>query len=275
LKAAELGANTLQIFSASPRMWRAGKLDPLQVEKLKDARARLDLAPLVVHDSYLINLAAEDPRIRALSIGAFRGEIERALEIGAEFLVAHPGSYGSESLEDGIRAVAGSLRDAAAGLRTKGLTVLIENTAGGGTQLGGRLEELKAMRELAAKLADVEVGFCLDTCHLLASGYDLSTPEGVRRTALDADAILGLEHVGVVHANDSKGPLGSHLDRHEHIGEGHIGERGFRALLAHPQLRTKPFLLETPHPTDDLARRDLDTLKRLCRRRSTTTSKSN
>jgi deoxyribonuclease-4 len=275
LKAAELGANTFQIFSASPRMWRAGRPDPLQIGKLKDARERFDLAPLVIHDNYLINLAAEDPRIRALSIAAFRGEAERALAIGAEYLVAHPGSYGAQGVDRGVCAVVESLREALAGLPMKGLTVLIENTAGGGTKLGGCFEELKAMRELAAKFVDAEVGFCLDTCHLLASGYDVSTAAGVARTAAQAAAILGLEHVHVFHANDSKAPLGSHIDRHEHIGEGHIGERGFRAILAHPQFRTKPFLLETPHDTDDLARRNLDTLKRLCRRRSTTTSKSN
>ncbi len=275
LKAAELGANTFQIFSASPRMWRAGSPDPLQVSKLKDARERFDLTPLVIHDNYLINLAAEDPKIRGLSISAFRGEVERALAIGAEYLVAHPGSYGGQGLERGICAVVESLRQALHGLATKDLTILIENTTGGGTKLGGCFEELKAMRELAEKFVDARVGFCLDTCHLLASGYDVSTPEGVRRTAAQADAILGLEHVKVFHANDSKTPLGSHVDRHEHIGDGHIGERGFRAILTHPKLRTKPFLLETPHDTDDLARRNLDTLKRLCRRRPTTTSASN
>jgi len=275
LKAAELGANTFQIFSASPRMWRAGVPDPLQVRKLKEARERFDLAPLVIHDNYLINLAAEDPKIRALSIGAFRGEVERALAIGAEFLVAHPGSYGSQGWERGVCAVIESLREAVAGLATKGLTILIENTAGGGTKLGGCFEDLKAMRELAAKFVDAEVGFCLDTCHLLASGYDVATPEGVRGTARQAEALLGLEHVRVFHANDSKTPLGSHVDRHEHIGEGHIGECGFRAILAHPKLKTKPFVLETPHETDEEARHDLDTLKRLCRRRPTTTSTSN
>ncbi len=274
-KAAELGANTFQIFTASPRMWRAGKPDPERIRALKQVRERFDLEPLVVHDNYLINLAAENPNLRAQSIQAFRGELERALAIGAEYLVAHPGSYGALGLEAGIGAVIESLRAAVHGLDTKGLTILIENTAGGGTKLGGCLEELKVMRELAAQFVDAEVGFCLDTCHCLASGYDISTASGVSTFAKQADAVLGFENIRVIHANDSKAPLGSHIDRHENIGRGHIGEDGFRALLRHPKFKTLPFVLETPHETDDEARRDLDTLKGLCRRRPTTTSKSN
>ncbi|MGE5645229.1 MAG: deoxyribonuclease IV [Acidobacteriota bacterium] len=275
MKAAELGANTFQIFSASPRTWRAGKPDPNQIKKLKDARERFDLRPLVIHDNYLINLAAEDPTIRARSIEAFRGELERALAIGAEYLVAHPGSYGAQGLERGIYAVVESMRAAVHGLDMKGLTILIENTAGGGTRLGGRFEELKAMRKMAEKSVDARVGFCLDTCHCLVAGYDIASAEGLRKTVREADAVLGLEHVKVMHANDSKTRLGSRRDRHEHIGRGYIGEDGFRRILAHPKLRTKPFILETPHASDADARQNMETLKRLCRRRPTTTSKSN
>jgi deoxyribonuclease IV len=275
LKAAELGANTFQIFSASPRMWRAGTPDPDQIRKLKQARERFDLAPLVIHDNYLINLASEDAKIRALSIEAFRGEVERALAIGAEYLVAHPGSYGAQGMERGICTLVESLRSAVAGLDTKGLTILIENTVGGGTKLGGCFEEMKAMREVAAEFVDVGIGVCLDTCHCHASGYDVSTAEGVRNMVRQAEAVIGLEHVKVMHANDSKTPVGSRVDRHEHIGRGHIGEEGFRRLLTHPKLRTKPFILETPHDTEEEARYNLETLKRLCRRRPTTTSASN
>jgi len=256
-------------------MWRAGKPDPDQIRKLKQTRERFDLKPLVIHDNYLINLAAESPQIRAQSVSAFRGEVERALALGAEYLVAHPGSYGARGLERGLCTVIESLRAAVEGLKTKGLTILIENTAGGGTKLGGCFEELKAMRDLARRFVDAEVGFCLDTCHCLASGYDVSTAEGLRKTVRQAEAILGMEHVRVIHANDSKAPLGSHVDRHEHIGAGCIGEDGFRRILNHPKLRNKPFILETPHDRDEDARRDLETLKKLCRKRPTTTSASN
>jgi deoxyribonuclease-4 len=265
LKAAELGANTFQIFSASPRMWRAGRPDPEQIRKLRQARERFDLRPLAIHDNYLINLAAGDRDLRARSVASFRGELERALAIGAEYLVAHPGSYGSQGPERGILAVAESLAEATRGLRLRGLTILIENTAGGGTRLGGSFEELNAMREAAQRMVDGEIGFCLDTAHCLASGYDIAADPG----------LLARPHVKLIHANDSKAPLGSHADRHEHIGRGFIGKAGFRRILAHPRLRNKPFILETPIDREGDDSRNLEMLKRLCQRRSTTTPKSN
>ena len=263
LRAAELGANTFQIFSASPRMWRARPPDPLQIKLMRAARERFDLTPLAIHVNYLINLASLDPIIRAKSIDAFRGEIERATLIGAEYVVIHPGSYRGNSVEEGIAAFALGLQDAARGLDTRSLTVLLENTAGAGCHLGGKFEELRAIRDLTAELIDLPVGYCLDTCHLLASGFNITTAAGLRATVTAAEKCLGLANVHVLHANDSKFPLGSHVDRHAHIGEGHIGAEAFRRLLAHPKLRGKPFILETPvdEPGDD--RRNLDTLKSL------------
>jgi deoxyribonuclease-4 len=274
LRAAELGANTFQIFSASPRMWRAGQPDPSQIKRLQLARERLDLTPLVIHDNYLINLAAADGRIRKQSIAAFRGELERALAIGAEYLVAHPGSYGNQGLEEGIDRLAESLAKAARGVKVKRLALLLENTAGGGTRLGGRFEELRAIRQAAMRSIDFEVGYCLDTAHCLAAGYDVATAGGLRDTLREAEQLLGLEQVKVIHANDSKAPLGSHVDRHAHIGRGFIGTAGFRRILNHPKLRTKPFILETPidQPGDD--RRDIQALKKLCRKKPTTTTRS-
>lgn len=272
LRAAEIGANTFQIFSSSPRTWRAASPDPYQIKRLKAARERLDLAPLVVHANYLVNLAATDPGLRAQSVEAFRGEIERALAIGAEYLVVHPGSYGEQGLEKGICALVESLRAAEHGLKTKGLAVLIENTVGGGTKLGGNFEELRVIRELAGKFVKTQMGLCLDTAHLLASGYDIATPDGLRRTVREADAAFGIEHVKVIHANDSKTLLGSHCDRHTHIGEGHIGDEAFCRILNHPKLRTKPFILETPRDADGDERRNVEKLKLLCRRRPTTIS---
>jgi deoxyribonuclease-4 len=275
LKAAGIGANTFQIFSASPRTWRAGEPNAYEVRKLAAAREKFDLTPLVIHDNYLINLAAEDPKIRELSIEAFRGEVRRTLAIGAEYLVAHPGSYGGQGLERGIITLVESLGKAVHGIDARRLMVLIENTAGGGTKLGGRFEELRAMRDLAANYADIEIGFCLDTAHCFASGYDLASAEGSRETLRRVESILGIDNVHVVHANDSKTPLGSHADRHENIGEGYIGAEGFRRILAHPKLRKKPFILETPRDHEDDDRRNMETLKSLCRKRTTTTKPSN
>lgn len=271
LKAADLGANTFQIFSASPRMWRASPPAPSAVKLLRRARERYDLSPLVIHDNYLINLASCSEPLRQQSTAAFRGEIERALAIGAEYLVAHPGNCKGHSVEQGIYAVIRSLAEAVEGLDkrndTRNLTVLLENTAGSGAALGSRFEELGIMRRFAAELTDLQIGFCIDTCHCLASGYDVSSAAGLKHTVAEIDRVLGIENVRVIHANDSKAPLGSHVDRHEHIGRGFIGEAGFRRILNHPMLRTKAFILETPVDDPGDEQRNLDTLRELSRRK--------
>jgi deoxyribonuclease-4 len=263
LKAHELGANTFQIFSASPRMWRASMPAAAEIARLRRARERLDLRPLAIHANYLVNLASLDAAVRERSIAAFRGEMERAVAIGAEYLVVHPGSYRGRSIEESIAAFALALRDSAHGLRTAGLTVLLENTAGAGNHLGSRFEELQSIRELARELTDVEVGYCLDTCHLLAAGFNVSTAAGLRAMVRSADEMLGFSNILLIHANDSRGKLGSRIDRHANIGEGHIGSDGFRRMLAHPKLRGKPFILETPVDQEGDDRRNLDTLKAL------------
>lgn len=270
LKAAELGANTFQIFSASPRMWRASVPDPAAVERLRAARERFDLSPLAIHANYLVNLASLDPSIRARSIRAFRGELERAIAIGAEFLVLHPGSYRGRSIEESTAAFAQALGEASRDLHTGTLTLLLENTAGAGNQLGSRFEELRSLREAAGRHTCLSIGYCLDTCHLLAAGFPIATAAGLRDTVRHADQVLRLSHVHLIHANDSRGALGSHLDRHSNIGEGRIGEAGFRRILTHPKLRRKAFILETPvdHAGDD--RRNMDTLKALAAGRPST-----
>ena len=268
IRAAEVGANTFQIFSASPRMWRASPPASSAVKLLERARERYDLRPLVIHDNYLINLASCSEPLRLQSTAAFRGEIERALAIGAEYLVAHPGNCKGYSVEQGIYAVSRSLAEAARDLDTTNLTVLLENTAGSGAALGSRFEELGVMRRFAAELTDLKIGFCIDTCHCLASGYDVSSAAGLKQTVAEMDRVLGIDNVRVIHANDSKAPLGSRVDRHQHIGQGYIGEAGFRRILNHPKLRSKAFILETPvdEPGDDV--KNMETLKMLCRKSS-------
>lgn len=244
-------------------MWRAAAPDRPAISRLRRARERFDLYPLAVHANYLINLASFDPEIRRKSIEGFRGELERSAAIGAEFLVLHPGSYRGASVEQGIAAFVLGLQEAAHGFRGRNLTVLIENTAGAGFHLGSRFEELRAIREEASAHTDLSVGYCLDTCHLLAAGFNIASAAGLRATLRRADATIGVSHVRMIHVNDSKGARGSHLDRHAHIGAGHIGLNGFRRILADPLLKGKPFVLETPvdEPGDD--RRNLDTLKSL------------
>jgi deoxyribonuclease IV len=244
-------------------MWRAGVPDPADVKRFRDARAKFDLAPLAIHVNYLVNLATLDPLIREKSIVAFRGELDRAAIIGAEYLVLHPGNYKGQSVEAGLATFVLGLAEAAQGFRAPGLTVLLENTVGAGTQIGGRFEELRTIRDLAASETDLPLAYCLDTCHLLASGYDVARPAGLKQTVQEAERVLGLDLVRVIHTNDSKGGLNSHLDRHANIGEGEIGEAGFRRILTHPALRAKPFILETPVDEEGDDRKNVDALKQL------------
>ncbi len=278
ITAAELGANTFQIFSSSPRQWKASVPSAPAIKLLNAAREKFDLTPLVIHDNYLINLASANEGIRKQSIEAFRGELVRGIAMGAEYLVAHPGNYKGQTVEEGIFHFLQGVAAAADGLVFDKLMLLVECTAGAGAQIGGRFEELHAIREFAEKMTHLPVGFCLDTCHLLVSGYDVATEEGLKKTVAEADRILGLQHVRVIHANDSKAPLGSHVDRHEHIGEGYIGLNGFRRILTHPKLRQKAFILETPVDEEGDDKRNLDTLKALWKnqwkKESTTTTKS-
>jgi deoxyribonuclease IV len=268
LKAAELGANTFQIFSASPRMWRAKRPDPEQVRRLRQHREKSDLTPLVVHDCYLINLAAPASIVREKSIEAFQGELERALLIGADYVVAHPGNYKGLTIEQGILNVAEALVLAWRGVdpvlaKNAKLTILLENTAGAGAQLGGKLEELATIRALISPYLEIPIGYCLDTCHCYVSGFDVANEQGLADFIDHASETLDLENVPVMHANDAKMALGSHIDRHAHIGEGYIGSDGFRRILNHPKLRKKAFILETPvdKPGDDL--RNVRALQRL------------
>jgi deoxyribonuclease-4 len=263
LRAAELGANTFQIFSTSPRSWNFSGIDQEAARQLRRTREKLDLDPLVVHDNYLINLAASDETFRRKSIAAFRAEIDRARAIGADYLVMHPGSSKGQSIEPAMDTFVASLAAAAKGVKLDGLTILLENTAGAGATIGRTFEELRELHDRLMREADIKVGYCLDTAHCLASGYDVASEKGLAQTVRALSRVLGLRQAPVIHANDSKTPLDSHVDRHEHIGRGYIGKEGFRRILHHPKLRGKAFILETPidKPGDD--RRDLNALRRL------------
>lgn len=255
-------------------MWFAPQPDPAAIVRMAECRQKWDLTPLVIHDNYLINLAASDLAIRKKSINAFRGEVERAIAIGAEYLVMHPGSAKGYSAKEAIATFTASIIEACDGLSSKHLQILFENTAGQGSVLGSKFEELAELRRRAAGKVDFGIGYCLDTCHCYASGYDVGESKGLKDTVAQAEAILGLEHVPVIHTNDSKGTLDSHLDRHANIGEGYIKSEGFRRILCDKQLKSKAFVLETPidNEGDDL--KNVETLKSLCRKRSTSTNRS-
>ena len=247
-------------------MWFAPQPNPEAIARMAECRQKWDLAPLVIHDNYLINLAASGLAIRKKSIDAFRGEVERAILIGAEYLVMHPGSAKGYTVEEAIATFTDSIIEACQGLSSKHLQILFENTAGPGSVLGSKFEELAELRRRAASKVEFEIGYCIDTCHCYASGYDVATAEGLKDTVAQAASILGFDNIPVIHTNDSKGALHSHLDRHANIGEGLIGLEGFRRILSDKHLKTKAFVLETPIDNDGDDLKNVETLKSLCRK---------
>jgi deoxyribonuclease IV len=260
--ASGLGANALQIFSASPRMWERGtsRISEADARRFRERRRVLALGPLVVHDNYLINLASPDPVLRARSVQAFHHEIVRAISLGADYLVAHPGSARDGTRTAAIAAIVQGLRQATRGLKLGDLRILLENTAGHGASVGSRFEELKAIIDGCSEL---QLGVCIDTAHLFASGWDIRKPAGLEMTLVAIEDSVGLDRVAVIHANDSKTALGSRVDRHQHIGKGKIGLDAFRSILNHSLFAGKAFIAETPidKPGDD--RRNVATLWRL------------
>jgi deoxyribonuclease-4 len=258
--ARKLGCNALQIFSASPRMWQGGpsRIPEVDAQAFRARREELRLGPLVIHSNYLINLAAPQPMLRTRSIQAFHDEIVRAVALGADFLVVHPGSRGEATSAQAVATIIDSVRQAAKRVPLAGLHILLENTAGMGTAVGSRLEEVA---EIVGGLDGLPAGACLDTAHLFAAGYDIKSESGLASMIEAIDRMIGLDRVPVFHVNDSKIALGGRIDRHEHIGKGKIGAEAFGRILTHPRLGSaapeglpgRAFLLETPidDPGDD------------------------
>jgi deoxyribonuclease-4 len=262
-RARQIGANTFQIFSSSPRMWRAPKVDPAQAVRMRELRAKLDVGPLVIHTSYLVNVCSQSNDVREKSVMAFRGEIERALAWGAEYLVLHPGSWKGLTRDEGLRLAADSIERAIDGQDTQGtgFHILIENTAGAEFSLGGSFEQVA---ELVTRLKNhAPVAVCLDTCHTHVAGYDMVSAEGYEATMKQAGATVGFEAVRVWHCNDAKAERGSKLDRHEHIGEGKMGLEPFRRLLNDPRFDHCAFIAETPVDEEGDEERNVRALKRL------------
>ncbi len=249
-RAVDAGANTFQIFSASPRMWKASPVKAADAEKMLELRKKHDVGPVAVHASYLINLCSQTESVRANSTAAFRGEVERALALGAEFLVLHPGSWKGLTREEGLRLAAESIEKAIDGIdftqsaAAKGFRILIENTAGAEFSLGGKLEQVAELVEKLRSCAPVAV--CLDTCHVHVAGYDIVSADGYAETMMLVKDTVGFEAVRVWHCNDAKAAMGSKLDRHEHIGEGTIGAEAFRRLLHDERFAHAAFIAETP-----------------------------
>ena len=265
-RAYRLGCNAFQIFSSSPRQWAPHELDRPQCEQIKRLRDRYNLKPLVINTNYLVNLAGVNELFLKKSVEAFRGEIERALALCAEYLVLHPGSFRGSDREQGLIRTAAAIATAAQGLDLdkSGLTILIENTAGAEYSLGGSFEQVAEVLEYLRDL--VPIGACIDTCHTHVAGYDMVSPRGLEDTLKRLDETVGLKNVPVWHCNDAKAARGSKLDRHQHIGQGSIGMEPFRRLLNDPRLAHAAFIAETPidEPGDD--RRNVAALKKLVKK---------
>jgi deoxyribonuclease-4 len=244
-------------------MWRAPKVDPAQAERMRTLRAKLDVNPLVIHTSYLVNVCSQTESVRKNSIDAFRGEVERALTWGADYLVLHPGSWKGLSRHEGLKLAAESIERAIDGLpwQGTGFHILIENTAGAEFSLGGSLEQVGELVMLLQACAPVAV--CLDTCHTHVAGYDLVTEEGYAETMQQIAWTVTFDAVRVWHCNDAKAERGSKLDRHEHIGQGTMGVEPFRRLLNDERFAHAAFIAETPVDEEGDEERNVRVLKSL------------
>ncbi|HWN85927.1 MAG TPA: deoxyribonuclease IV [Vicinamibacterales bacterium] len=270
-RAAAHGCEALQIFTKNGNRWLGKALDPTDVRRFRARLEETAIRPAVSHASYLINLATTFDPLRRQSIDAFIDELDRADALGLLGVVVHPGTCTAGSEEEGLRLIAAAIGVALAARAGSQAMVLLEHTAGQGRTLGYRFEHLAAIIDHLD--GSPRVGVCLDTCHLVASGYDIVTDAGYCETFDAFDRLVGLGRLKVFHANDSKKPCGSRVDRHEHIGRGCLGEEPFRRLLHDPRFRGLPLLIETEKSPassrpgsivlDPLDVGNLDTLRRL------------
>jgi len=237
------GCEALQIFTKNANQWRGATITPDDARTFRTLVDESGLAPVVSHASYLINLATADPTLRRQSIAAFIDELDRAEMLGLRGVVIHPGTCTSGSEDDGLRLIAAAIREALSARPAGRTMVLLEHTAGQGRTLGYRFEHLAVILEHLD--GSPRVGVCLDTCHLVASGYDIVSVEGYAATMTAFERLVGLPRLEVFHANDSKKPCGSRVDRHEHIGQGCLGLEPFRRIIHDPRFAGRAMLIET------------------------------
>jgi deoxyribonuclease-4 len=270
-QAEKLGLSAMQIFSHNARSWRMKPLSPAEIEAFQTKWAESAVQYVVIHTSYLINLASPKPDVYEKSIEALTQEIERAGRLGIPHVNTHVGAHLGAGIEEGLERIVAALDqvlESPESRRYSDVMVLLENDAGTGTSLGAKFEELGLILDNVSH--GERFGICFDTCHGFAAGYDFTSPRGLESMLTQMERAFGGERLKLIHANDSKHPLGSRRDRHEHIGRGHIGLEGFRLIVNHPQLRDLPFILETPKADEESEKLDskmdivnLDTMRRL------------
>lgn len=255
--AKDTGCDTVQLFSRNPRGWMAKPLTLEDVVLFHKTRKETKISPVLIHCNYLVNLAGADDVMLQKSRESFRQEVERALLLGVDYLVVHPGSSRGACEADGIALCAASLKIACKGLKLGSLRILLENTAGQGDCIGHRFEHLDAIMRACPKLP---LGVCLDTAHAFTAGYDIREADGLEALLQRVQKTVGVKSVRAIHFNDSRAEYNSRVDRHWHIGEGHIGTDALRRVAQHPKLKHAAFILETPY---DDPRADLKNLSKL------------
>jgi deoxyribonuclease IV len=238
------GCDCVQLFTKNNNQWAARNISPDDARRFRAALDTLDIIHPLAHDSYLINLASPDGRLWRKSVDAFVAELHRAEILGIPYVVTHPGAFTTVDEETGLQNIIHALDEVSAQAANLRARCLLETTAGQGTALGWRFEQLAAM--LAGVKHPDHFGICFDTCHVFAAGYPLGTPKEYRATMAAFDRLIGLDRIKAFHLNDSRRELGSHVDRHEHIGRGHLGIEPFRLLLSDRRFRNVPMYLETP-----------------------------
>ncbi|MDD5436141.1 MAG: deoxyribonuclease IV [Candidatus Omnitrophica bacterium] len=259
-RARALGCNTTQIFSRNPRGWQVSGLASADVEEFRRLKAKYDIAPVVVHIPYLINLATPDDKLYKRSIDAYIEDIKRADLLGAEYFVTHLGSHVGSGEDNGIKRFSDALKTIIRRASPEAM-ILLENTAGSGDGIGYRFEHLKRIIEDQERPSGI--GVCLDTAHTFEAGYDIKSKAGLEETLKSFDKLLGLERIKVVHFNDSLSPFDSHVDRHQHIGKGSIGAEALGRIIRQPALKDAAFIMETPKESDKDDKRNLAIAKKL------------
>jgi len=256
----EAGCEAIQIFTKNSNQWKAKPLTPTEVTVFRDACEAAGIGPVIAHSAYLINLAAPDEALYEKSIQAFLDELQRCELLGIPYLVVHPGAHMGTGEEQGLQRISTAIDRIHRETPNMQAAIALEVTAGQGTVLASKFEHFAT---ILAHVAEPErLGFCLDTCHLLAAGYDFRTRQGYDQMMNAWEDLVGIERIRVIHLNDSKKDLGSRVDRHEHIGQGYIGTQGFELLLNDRRLAKLPMVLETPRD-DNADVRNLATLRNL------------
>jgi deoxyribonuclease-4 len=260
-RAEGLGCNTMQIFSRNPQKWRDHSLEPGDVEEFNRRQKKTKIKPFFIHIPYLINLASPNPKLYGFSIEAYIEDILEAHALGADYIVTHMGSHKDTTEEAGIKRLIEALNTITEKTKNANVGILLENTAGSGSWLGYNFSHHKKI--IQGLKQKERIGLCLDTAHAYLAGYDIATKEGLDTLLAEIDEMVGIDLLKLIHLNDAKDKLGSHHDRHEHIGQGKIGLEGMERIVNHPSLKNLPFILETPKNNEDADRINLETVKSL------------